>query len=317
MKVKQYNKVYTGLKWILSFLSFLFFYQTINELDWDSQFLPMFRSSFESYPLEFIAVFLMVILNWNFEAQKFKILLQSKSLSNIRLFFTVLGGTAISNFTPARSGEYIGRSLLLRGVHPIRVTIATVAGNLAQVLMTYGLGLLSILVVYIFFDFYDNWADQTSYILAITLCFLLLLFILLSKRIIQLLSRVLPSKISTFFKLVKHYDFSVYGRVIIFSFLRYCVFSAQLFILLQLFSDFSLPLNLLWLVPVAFLLQSIVPLPAISDIGVRVGVCGLLFGDYMSNIALVQSVTCLWAINLILPGIIGALFLFISNFIKE
>ena len=149
MKVKQYNKVYTALKWIFSVLSFLFFYQTINELDWDSQFVPMFRSSFESYPLEFIAVFLMVILNWNFEAQKFKILLQSKSLSSIRLFFTVLGGTAISNFTPARSGEYIGRSLLLRGINPIRVTIATVAGNLAQVLMTYGLGLLSILVVYI------------------------------------------------------------------------------------------------------------------------------------------------------------------------
>jgi hypothetical protein len=259
----------------------------------------------------------MVILNWNFEAQKFKILLQSKSLSSIRLFFTVLGGTAISNFTPARSGEYIGRSLLLRGINPIRVTIATVAGNLAQVLMTYGLGLLSILVVYIFFDFYDNWADQTSYMLAVTLCFLLLLFLFLSKRIIKFLIKILTSKITSFFKLVQHYDFSVYGRVIIFSFLRYCVFSAQLFILLQLFSDFSLPLNLVWLVPVAFLLQSIVPIPAISDIGVRVGVCGLLFGDYMSNIALVQSVTCLWAINLILPGIIGALFLFISNFIKE
>jgi hypothetical protein len=64
-------------------------------------------------------------------------------------------------------------------------------------------------------------------------------------------------------------------------------------------------------------MQSIVPVPAISDIGVRVGVCSLLFGGYLSNLAIVQSVTCLWAINLILPGIIGAFFLFISNFIKE
>lgn len=317
MKANQYTNIYTVLKWGFSILSFLFFYQSINELDWDSHFVPLFKSAFKSYPLGFIGVFLMVILNWNFEAMKFKILLKSKSLSRIRLFFTVLGGTAISNFTPARSGEYIGRSLLLRGIHPIRVTIATVAGNLAQVLMTYGIGLLSIFIVYVFFDFYDQWADQNSYILAIILCFLLLLFILLSKRIIQLLNRVLPSKISSFFKLVQHYNFSVYGRVVFLSFLRYCVFSAQLFILLQLFSDFSLPLNLLWLVPVAFLLQSIVPIPAMSDIGVRVGVCGLLFGDYVSNIALVQSVTCLWAINLILPGVIGSFFLLISNFIKE
>jgi hypothetical protein len=57
--------------------------------------------------------------------------------------------------------------------------------------------------------------------------------------------------------------------------------------------------------------------PAISDIGVRVGVCSLLFGGYISNVALVQSVTCLWAINLILPGIIGAFFLVASNFLKE
>jgi hypothetical protein len=317
MKANQYTNIYTVLKWIFSILSFLFFYQSISEFDWDSHFIPLFKYAFESYPLGFIGVFLMVILNWNFEAMKFKILLKSKSLSRIRLFFTVLGGTAISNFTPARSGEYIGRSLLLKGVHPIRVTIATVAGNLAQVLMTYGLGLLSILVVYIFFDFYDNWADQTSYIIAVILCFLLLLFLFLSKRIIKFLSKILPSKIASFFKLVQHYDFSVYGRVVVLSFLRYCVFSAQLFILLQLFSDFSLPFNLVWLVPVAFLLQSIVPIPAISDIGVRVGVCGLLFGDYISNIALVQSVTCLWAINLILPGVIGAFFLWVSNFIKE
>ena len=315
MKANQYTNIYTVLKWIFSILSFLFFYQSISEFDWDSHFIPLFKSAFEYYPLGFISVFLMVILNWNFEAMKFKILLKSKSLSRIRLFFTVLGGTAISNFTPARSGEYIGRSLLLKGVHPIRVTIATVAGNLAQVLMTYGLGLLSILVVYIFFDFYDNWADQTSYIIAVILCFLLLLFLFLSKRIIEFLSKILPSKITSFFKLVKHYNFSVYGRVVVLSFLRYCVFSAQLFILLQLFSDFSLPFNLVWLVPVAFLLQSIVPIPAISDIGVRVGVCGLLFGDYISNIALVQSVTCLWAINLILPGVIGAFFLWVSNFI--
>jgi|TARA_B100000497_G_scaffold87245_1_gene97287 hypothetical protein len=317
MKVNQYTNIYTVLKWFFSILSCLFFYQSINELDWDSHFIPLFKSAFETYPFHFILVFLMVIVNWNFEALKFKILLKSKSISRTRIFFTVLGGMAISNFTPARSGEYIGRSLLLRGVHPIRVTIATVAGNLAQVLMTYSIGLLSIFVVYVFFDFYDQWADQTSYILAIILCLFLSLFILLSKRIIKKLSIILPSKISSFFKLVQHYNFSVYGRVVILSFFRYCVFSAQLFILLQLFSNFSLPHNLIWLVPVAFLLQSIVPIPAISDIGVRVGVCGLLFGDYISNISLVQSVTCLWAINLILPGVIGAIFLLLSNFMRE
>ena len=173
------------------------------------------------------------------------------------------------------------------------------------------------MIVYYFYDFYEDWLDYFSFILSVLLCFSLFIFIFLSKRIVRFISNYLPSKIQSFFKLVQQYNFSVYGRVIIYSFLRYVVFTIQLFTLMQLFSDFSLPVYYLWLVPIAFLLQSIVPVPAISDIGVRVGVCSLLFGGYISNVALVQSVTCLWAINLILPGIIGAFFLVASNFLKE
>ena len=128
-----------------------FFYRSIKDIDWTNEFLPRFTSAFENYPFIFTGVFLLVILNWNFEALKFKLLLQNSSLTQVKSFFTVLGGMAISNFTPARSGEYIGRSLLLKGIQPLKITIATVAGNLAQVLMTYGLGLISICVVYFFF----------------------------------------------------------------------------------------------------------------------------------------------------------------------
>lgn len=317
MKGKAYNNVYSVLKWVFSILSFVFFYRSIIDIDWESEFVPMFLSAFNTYPFVFIGVFLLVVLNWNFEAIKFKLLLQSSSLTKIKSFFTVLGGMAISNFTPARSGEYIGRSLLLKGTHPIKITIATVAGNLAQVLMTYGLGLISIFIVYVYYDFYGDWLDQASFTLVIILCVSLIVFLLFLKRILKLVGDLFPNKITSFFKLVQYYDFSVYGRVVLYSFLRYSVFTVQLFILLQLFSDFSLPIYFFWLVPIAFLMQSIVPVPAISDIGVRVGVCSLLFGGYLSNLAIVQSVTCLWAINLILPGIIGAFFLFISNFIRE
>ena len=97
---------------------------------------------FSKNPLIFSLVLILALVNWNAEAQKFKLLIRSEiRLTNIRAFFTILGGMAISNFTPARSGEYIGRGLLLKKLHPIKVVIATVTGNIAQVLMTYGIGL--------------------------------------------------------------------------------------------------------------------------------------------------------------------------------
>ncbi|MDC0468477.1 hypothetical protein OAN98_05865, partial [Bacteroidia bacterium] len=72
MKYNAYNTVYPLLKWVLSVLSFIFFYRSIKDIDWTNEFLPRFTSAFENYPFIFTGVFLLVILNWNFEALKFK-----------------------------------------------------------------------------------------------------------------------------------------------------------------------------------------------------------------------------------------------------
>lgn len=70
------------------------------------------------------------------------------------------------------------------------------------------------------------------------------------------------------------------------------------------------------LIPSAYLLQSIVPVPAITDIGVRVAVSQFLFGDTLSNQVILQAVATLWFTNLIIPGIIGTLYIIFSN-LKE
>ena len=53
------------------------------------------------------------------------------------------------------------------------------------------------------------------------------------------------------------------------------------FLLLQLFSNFSLPVYTIALIPIAYVMQSVAPVPAISDIGVRVFVTTLLFGGLL------------------------------------
>ena len=118
MKSNSYNRWYTLLKWLFSLVSLGYFIYLIQSHDWYDTFIPLFISAWNKFAIYFILVFFMVFLNWNFEAQKFKLLLNSQRWSDRYLFFTVLGGMAISNFTPARSGEYIGRSLLLKKNQP-------------------------------------------------------------------------------------------------------------------------------------------------------------------------------------------------------
>ena len=308
-----YKRFYPWLKWILSALSLYFFYHQIVGLD--SNVIGDIGAGIQRKPLLFSLILLLAFVNWNAEAQKFKLLIREAiSLTNLCAFLTILGGMAISNFTPARTGEYIGRGLLLKKVHPMKVVIATVAGNIAQVLMTYSLGLLSIGGVLLFTDMGGDWFSGDGKLIAIlVLLFVIALLLYFIQDILRIVKRYLPKKVTKTLNMVKRYDRALYLRVVQISFLRYLTFGVQFYLLLQLFSDFALPIEALLLVPAAYLMQSLVPVPAISDVGVRVAVSQLLFGSFLLDAPILQAVTSLWFINLILPGLFGAVYLLIST----
>ena len=308
-----YKRFYPWLKWILSALSLYFFYHQIVGLD--SNVIGDIGAGIQRKPLLFSLILLLAFVNWNAEAQKFKLLIREAiSLTNLCAFLTILGGMAISNFTPARTGEYIGRGLLLKKAHPMKVVIATVAGNIAQVLMTYSLGLLSIGGVLLFTDMGGDWFSGDGKLIAIlALLFVIVLLLYFIQDILHIVKRHLPKKLAKTLNMVKRYDRALYLRVVQISFLRYLAFGVQFYLLLQLFSDFALPIEALLLVPAAYLMQSLVPVPAISDVGVRVAVSQLLFGSFLLDAPILQAVTSLWFINLILPGLFGAVYLLIST----
>ena len=142
---------------------------------------------------------------------------------------------------------------------------------------------------------------------------LICLLIFFIQPLLRWLKSRIPKKITKAFKLIKKYDRKLFARVVAIAFIRYTVFAFQFFLLLQLFSNFSLPVYTIALIPIAYVMQSVAPVPAISDIGVRVFVTTLLFGGLLSDNAILHAVTCLWFINLILPGLIGTLYLLSST----
>ena len=314
---KGYKRFYPWLKWIFSGFSLYFFVHQLSEIE--GSLLVDIGYGIESHPFVLTAIVVLAFVNWNAEAQKFKLLIAGEvHLSNLKSFLTVLGGMAISNFTPARTGEYIGRGLLLKKIHPIKVVIATVAGNIAQVLMTYSLGLLSIGGVFLFTEMGGDWFSDNGKLLSviILMCAIVLLLYYI-KDLLRLVKGYLPKKIAKALNMIKRYDRKLYLRVVKISFVRYIAFAIQFYLLLQLFSDFSLPIKAVLLVPAAYLMQSLVPVPAISDVGVRVAVSQLLFGSFILNAPILQAVTCLWFINLILPGLFGTIYLLFSSIRKR
>ncbi|PCJ64048.1 MAG: hypothetical protein COA58_13750 [Bacteroidetes bacterium] len=311
-KAKGYKRFYPWLKWIFSGVSIFVFVSKVLEIE--GSLVQDIFDGVSKRPLLFFVILLLALVNWNAEAQKFKLLIRSEiKLSNFKAFLIVLGGMAISNFTPARTGEYIGRGLLLKKLHPVKVVIATVTGNIAQVLMTYGLGLICVLWLVFFTDYAEKLTELPKLWSVTALIVVMFLILVYAKRLIRWMKPRLPSKLAKTLNMVKKYNGQIFGRVAGIAFVRYLAFGLQFYLLLQLFSDFSLPVFALVLIPVAYLMQSVAPVPAISDVGVRVYVSQLLFGTFLIDSAILHAVTSLWFINLILPGFIGAIYLLGSS----
>lgn len=311
-KTKGYKKFYPLLKWLVSLISLGFFGYQISQID--GNLVSEIGAVLKTNQGWFLLIFGLALINWNAEASKLRVLLAAViTLKPLRAFFIVLGGMAISNFTPARTGEYIGRGLLLKKVHPLKVVIATITGNLAQVVFTYSMGFIAIVYFVVFTGKGSEWIDNSAKLYSAITAFIgVVLFLVFAKSIILWLIQFVPKKIAKTLKFIRKYNGQLFAKVLAFAGTRYVAFCLQFFLLLFVFSDFQLPITAIALIPVAYLLQTLVPVPAISDVGVRVAVSQLLFGEYLANDAILQAVSCLWFMNLILPGLIGTFYLLYS-----
>lgn len=270
-------------------------------------------------PLLATTVFVLMLFNWYFESVKFRVLLRTENTpSKIKAFFTVLGGTTISNFTPARTGDYIGRSILLKHLHPIKVILATVTGNILQLLTTYFIGSLCFVLLLFNDDLSISLGEySTKLIWAIGVIVGVLLVLYYAPKIYRKYKDRLPNFLQKGLRMISLYTSAIIGKAAFYSFLRYLSFSIQFYLLLSLFATHELPLNSLVFIPVAYLLQSLVPVPAVADIGVRVMFSSLLFGALLSESEILLAVTSLWFINLIFPALLGSIYLLFSLFRKD
>ncbi|MDP7197522.1 MAG: hypothetical protein QF864_15220, partial [SAR202 cluster bacterium] len=115
-----------------------------------------------------------------------------------------------------------------------------------------------------------------------------------------------------------YYNSQELAIVFILSIFRYAVFTTQFFILLKLFTVDITYFDAIILTMVMLFVISVIPTIAITEIGVRGSVSIFLFGLISTNSAGVLSATfVMWVINLLLPAIIGTIFVFTLKFFRR
>ena len=279
----------------------------------------------QNVSLIFLVIFMM-FLNWFLESLKWRFLiLKIEKISIMRSIRAVFSGITVSTFTPNRVGEYAGRVFCLEKADRIQGVLITIIGSMAQLVVTIVFGLIGILLLPNLMPEFEFLLSEFVFAYPIMLFTIILLNVLLITFFLNapVLSVVL-SKIKFLKSFAKYnevfafYNYSDLLEVLLFSIARYAVFTTQFFILLKVFDVDVSYVDSMILITTMLFIVSIIPSIAITEIGVRGSVALFLFGLVSVNtIGILSSAFVMWVINLLLPAMLGTIFIFTLKFFRK
>ena len=328
MYVMKTKKMYSlVLKLGIVFFAFFFLYKQLNTQISSNQFNNLNLSiSIKNNIFLFVIVVLMMFLNWFLEAYKWKFLIKKiEKVSFLTSIRAVFSGITVSAFTPNRIGEYGGRVFCLHKADRVKAVLITVIGSFAQLIVTLFFGFLGLIFLPNFLPELKNSLLKINYGNYI-FSTILIVFVFLS--IILFIKTPLLTTILNKFRFLKKYRkynsvFSFYNSkelllILFLSVLRYFVFTAQFYLLLNLFNINLNYFSFMTLSSVMLLIISIVPSIVITEIGIRASVSLFLFSLISNNsIGILSATFLLWIINLLTPALIGIIFIFSLKFFRK
>lgn len=263
------------------------------------------------------AVVLLMILNWFLESLKWQYL--AKKLTEISVWVAieaVFCGLTWAIFTPNRIGEYGGRVMFLPNRKRIHGIFAMAVGAFSQNVITNLVGVTASLWFIYYFLNINPWLYLGLVVLSVVFLALFLIFYFNIKWLVGLLDRIkFLKKYHRFFEIMGRYNIDELLVVIGYSLARFFVFSLQYYLIIHLLLPDIPFISMMLTVFVFLFIQSAMPSLDLLDIGVRSFTAMHLF-LYITNqqIAIIAAVSSIWLINLIIPAIIGSVFVFKMRF---
>lgn len=299
-------------------LAFWFIFQKLS----NNQNIRNFRSLTDSLSSSsvwtlVIILLLLMILNWFIEALKWKYLLRNvEKISTWRAVESVFCGLTWAVFTPNRIGEYGGRVFFLSPRKRIIGVISMGVGAIGQMVVTNVLGSLALLWFvgsFIQLNIIVNFA--LTFLVAI-FCSFFLLFYFNIQLIDGLLSKVKIIKpFRKFFSILARYKKADLRRILTYCLTRFVVFTTQYCLIINLLIPEIPIFSMVLMLFILFFIQSALPSLDIFDIGVRALTATYFFG-FLTNqeVAIMAATACIWLVNLIIPAVLGSVFVLKLNF---
>jgi uncharacterized membrane protein YbhN (UPF0104 family) len=299
-------------------LAGVFIYRQLNSKHELKQFEALVMGINRSWAIYIMSVvFLLMLVNWVLEAAKWKYLAQRLAhMSLWKSIEAVFCGLTWAIFTPNRIGEYGGRVMFLPRRRRIHGVFAMAVGAFGQNVITNVLGAIALMWFIWFFLHLNMLLYVGLLIISFVFIVMMMLFYFNIRWMVSLLNSVkFLRKFHRFFDIMGRYKFSELVRIMGYCAARFAVFSFQYYLVVHLLIP-EIPLyDVLMMVFILFFIQSALPSLDLLDVGVRNLTSVTLF-TYVTDqkIAVMAAVTSIWLINLIIPAILGSVFVFKLKF---
>ncbi|MCF8273717.1 MAG: flippase-like domain-containing protein [Flavobacteriaceae bacterium] len=258
-----------------------------------------------------IFLIFLSIFNWFFEILKWQELVSSvKIISLKKALEQSLGSLTASLFTPNRIGEYAAKAIYFTKAYRKRILLINLLSNLLQMGITCVFGITGL----IFLAQLHGLNINNLYFVLVIFLIVLTSFILLTRRNDVLFKGFSFEKLKFFSKNLPKKSV-VLG--LLFSLLRYVIFSFQFYYLLTLFEVKISYFDAMICISSMYFLASIIPSIFVFDVVIKGSIAVYLLAfEGVDELVSLSITAIMWILNFVLPSILGSYYVLRFKFPK-
>ncbi|MCA0152081.1 flippase-like domain-containing protein [Winogradskyella sp. 2Y89] len=245
---------------------------------------------------------ILTLFNWFFEILKWQKLVQVvQKISFKDALEQSLGGLTASLVTPNRIGDYGAKVMYYTNRFKGKIVLLNLVGNISQMTITTVFGVIGLTIFVNFYQVDIDYYRVTRFVFILLIIAILSFFGVKHRRF-----KVKGHSYVDIIDFIKSITINVKAKTLVFSLIRYLIFSFQFYFLLSVFGVAIDYLDAMVVITSMYFLASIIPSISIFDVVIKGSVAVFLFSFLKVNeLTILTITTSMWLLNFVIPSIFG------------
>jgi len=305
-KTKQFLFVLIKLSIVVGAGYFIYSKLLLNENLLFSTYIAFLIENDPFSPKNVLFLVILTLFNWFFEILKWQKLVQIiQNISFKDALEQSLGGLTASLVTPNRIGDYGAKVMYYTNRFKGKIVLLNLVGNISQMTITTVFGVIGLTIFVNFYQVDINYYRVTRFVFILLIIAILSFFGVKHRRF-----KVKGHSYMDLIDFIKSITINVKAKTLVFSLIRYLIFSFQFYFFLSVFGVAIDYLDAMVVITSMYFLASIIPSISIFDVVIKGSVAVFLFSFLKINeLTILTIITSMWLLNFVIPSVFGGYYI--------